>query len=90
MLFTVNTSEQFNFQSLIKGCVPWANTNTYYRKVEILDSLQLPHQNKRYYLRIHLVNQGILNQENGGIPDEQLAEFENGSSEFTDRSLFPF
>jgi hypothetical protein len=39
-------------------------------------------------LRAHLVSQDLLNQENGGIADDQLVEFENGNSEFIDRSLF--
>ena len=35
-----------------------------------------------------MVTQDILNQENGGISDEDLLEFENGNEEFIDRSLF--
>ena len=90
--FTVNTSEQFNFSIAYKGMRSlgkYQHILSESRNFRFTSSYHT--KNKRYYLRMHLVNQGILNQENGGIPDEQLAEFENGSSEFTDRSLFdPF
>lgn len=87
--FTVNTSEQFNFSIAYKGMRSLGKyqhilsstgnfrfTSTYHTK------------NKRYHLRAHLVSQDLLNQENGGIADDQLVEFENGNSEFIDRSLF--
>ncbi|MEC8133502.1 MAG: putative porin, partial [Bacteroidota bacterium] len=90
--FTVNTSEQFNFSIAYKGMRSlgkYQHILSESRNFRFTSSYHT--KNKRYYLRMHLVNQGILNQENGGIPDEQLAEFENGNSEFTDRSLFdPF
>ena len=90
--FTVNTSEQFNFSIAYKGMRSlgkYQHILSESRNFRFTSSYHT--KNKRYYLRMHLVNQGILNQENGGIPDEQLAEFESGSSEFTDRSLFdPF
>jgi len=34
------------------------------------------------------VMQDIFNQENGGLSDDDLVEFESGNPEFTDRSLF--
>ena len=87
--FTVNTSEQFNFSIAYKGMRSLGKyqhilsstgnfrfTSTYHSK------------NNRYHLRAHLVSQDLLNQENGGIADDQLVEFENGNSEFIDRSLF--
>ena len=36
-------------------------------------------KNKRYRARAHMVTQDILNQENGGLSDEDLLEFENGN-----------
>ena len=34
------------------------------------------------------MSQSILNQENGGLSNEQIIDFETGNPEFTDRSLF--
>ena len=45
-------------------------------------------KDKRYYLKTHFVNQFMINQENGGLSNEQIIDFESGNSEFTDRSLF--
>lgn len=87
--FTTNTSEQFNvsiaykgmrslgkYQHILSSTGHFRFTTSYYTK------------NKRYHVRAHMVTQDILNQENGGISDEDLLEFENGNNEFIDRSLF--
>ena len=87
--FTVNTSEQFNFSIAYKGM---RSLGKYQHILSSSGNFRFTSsyhsKNKRYYMRMHLVNQGILNQENGGISEEQLVEFENGNSEFTDRSVF--
>ena len=37
-------------------------------------------------MRTHIVMQDILNEENGGILDEDLIDFQNGNQDFIDRS----
>ena len=87
--FTVNTSEQFNFSIAHKGMRSLGkyqhilSSTTNFRFTTNYHS-----KDKRYYLRSHLVNQSILNQENGGLSNEQIIDFETGNPEFTDRSLF--
>ena len=87
--FTVNTSEQFNFSIAYKGM---RSLGKYQHILSNSGNFRFTSnyhsKNKRYHLRAHLVNQKILNQENGGLSDALTLEFENGNSEFIDRSLF--
>ena len=87
--FTVNTSNQFNFSIAYKGM------RSLGKYQHILSStgnfrftINYNSKNNRYKLRTHIVKQDILNQENGGISDEDLIGFESGDPEFIDRSLF--
>jgi len=88
-LFTVNTSNQFNLSLAFKGMRSLGNYQ------HILSSTKnfrfttsYISKDSRYSLRTQIVMQDIYNQENGGLSDEDLVEFESGNSEFTDRSLF--
>lgn len=45
-------------------------------------------ENRRYLARGHIVLQDQLNEENGGIRDEDIVNFESGDPEFSDRSVF--
>lgn len=45
-------------------------------------------ENGRYLARGHIVLQDQLNEENGGIRDEDIVNFESGDPEFLDRSVF--
>lgn len=45
-------------------------------------------KNGKYYLKAHVALQNFENEENGGITDDAIAEFENGNEEFSDRSRF--
>lgn len=87
--FTTNTSEQFNFSIAYKGM---RSLGKYQHILSSTGNFRLTTnyrtKNKRYHVRAHMVTQDILNQENGGISDEDLLEFENGNEEFIDRSLF--
>lgn len=87
--FTTNTSEQFNFSIAYKGM---RSLGKYQHILSSTGNFRFTTsyhtKNKRYYARAHMVTQDILNQENGGILDEDLVEFENGNEEFIDRSLF--
>ena len=87
--FTTNTSEQFNFSIAYKGM---RSLGKYQHILSSTGNFRFTTnyrtKNKRYHVRAHMVTQDILNQENGGISDEDLLEFENGNEEFIDRSLF--
>lgn len=87
--FTTNTSEQFNFSIAYKGM---RSLGKYQHILSSTGNFRFTTnyhtKNKRYHARAHMVTQDILNQENGGISDEDLVEFENGNEEFIDRSLF--
>ncbi|WP_431159026.1 putative porin [Winogradskyella poriferorum] len=87
--FAVNLSRQFNFSIAYKGLRSLGNyqnalTSTgNFRFSSIYNS-----KNKRYKARGHIVMQDLLNQENGGLQDDDIINFESGNEEFTDRSVF--
>jgi len=87
--FTVNISNQFNFSIAYKGM---RSLGKYQHILSSTGNFRFTtnynSKNNRYKLRTHLVKQDILNQENGGISDEDLIGFESGDPEFIDRSLF--
>ena len=87
--FTVNTSNQFNFSIAYKGM---RSLGKYQHILSSTGNFRFTtnynSKNNRYKLRTHIVKQDILNQENGGISDEDLIGFESGDPEFIDRSLF--
>ncbi|MDB2462685.1 putative porin [Algibacter sp.] len=86
--FTVNTSPQFNFSIAYKGL------RSLGRYQNILTSTgnfrftsNYTSKNKRYKARGHIVTQDLLNQENGGLQDDSVIDFESGADEFIDRSI---
>ena len=88
-LFTVNTSKQFNFSIAYKGM------RSLGKYVHVLSSTgnfrfttNYKTKNNRYVARTHIVMQDILNEENGGLSDEDLLNFESGVKEFLDRPIF--
>jgi len=87
--FTVNTTKRFNFSIAYKGM------RSLGRYQHILTSsgnfrftINYKSKNERYNVRAHTVMQDLLNQENGGILDEDIGNFESGNPEFLDRSVF--
>jgi len=87
--FTVNTSKQFNFSIAYKGL------RSLGKYQHILTStgnfrftINYRTKNERYSVRAHTVMQDLLNEENGGILDEDIPNFESGNPEFIDRSVF--
>ena len=87
--FTVNTTKQFNFSIAFKGM------RSLGKYVHVLSSsgnfrftTNYKTKNKRYVARAHIVIQDILNQENGGLSDEDILNFESGDEEFLDRPIF--
>ena len=87
--FTVNTSKQFNFSIAYKGM---RSLGKYQHILTSTGNFRFTTnyktKNNRYNVRAHIVMQDLLNEENGGIKDDDLIDFESGNPEFIDRSVF--
>lgn len=81
---TLNTSKNLNFFLGYKGM---RSLGKYINQLSSTGNFKLGasyiSDNKRYFLRTHLVAQDIMNQENGGITD--LANFESSEAPFDKR-----
>ena len=87
--FTVNTSQQFNFSIAYKGLRSLGNyQNALTSTGNFRITTNYSTKNKRYFMRGHIVTQDLLNQENGGLSDDDVIRFIDGDEEITDRSLF--
>jgi hypothetical protein len=86
--FTVNTSPQFNFSVAYKGLRSlgkYQHLLTSTGNFRFTSNYQT--KNKRYNVRAHIVMQDLLNEENGGLQDASVTDFESGDPEFIDRSI---
>jgi hypothetical protein len=87
--FTVNTSKQFNFSIAYKGL---RSLGKYQHIITSTGNFRFTTnyktKNNKYSVRAHIVMQDVLNEENGGINDDQVPFFETGDPEFLDRSIF--
>lgn len=87
--FTVNTSPQFNFSIAFKGL---RSLGKYQHILTSTGNFRFTTnyktKNKRYNVRAHIVTQDLLNEENGGIKDIDIENFESGNPDFIDRSVF--
>ncbi|MBJ7880210.1 putative porin [Gelidibacter salicanalis] len=87
--FTVNTSKQVNFSIAYKGM---RSLGKYQNILSSTGNFRFTSsyitKNAKYQARAHIVMQDILNEENGGLTDEDVANFESGDPEFIDRSVF--
>ncbi|MBT8377172.1 MAG: putative porin [Bacteroidia bacterium] len=87
--FTVNTSKNFNFSIAYKGLRSqgnYRNTLTSTGNFRFTSNYQA--KNENYRVRLHLVFQDLLNQENGGLTDDGVSNFVSGAPEFDDRGVF--
>ncbi|MCH2195118.1 putative porin [Kordia sp.] len=84
---TMNTSKRMNFSIAYKGM---RSLGKYQNILSSTGNFRLTAnyrtKNDRYGLRAHFYSQDVLNNENGGLTTEAVADFENGVEEFTDRS----
>lgn len=87
--FTVNTSERFNFSIAYKGL---RSLGKYQHILASTGNFRFTTNystlNKKYEARAHIVMQDFLNQENGGLTDEDVEKFKSGDVEFKNRSVF--
>ena len=87
--FTVNTSKQFNFSAAYKGLRSlgkYQNILTSTGNFRFTTNYKA--KSEKYFAKAHVVTQDLLNQENGGILDGDIENFESGNPEFIDRSVF--
>lgn len=87
--FTVNTSEEFNFSIAYKGLRSLGNYQNNLTSTGNFRFTSNYHtKNNRYNMRAHIVMQDLFNEENGGLTDDDVLNFESGDAEFKDRSVF--
>ena len=86
-LFTFNTSERLNASIAFKGMRSLGNYRhslSDHGNARITISYNT--KNERYFIRTHLVAQDLNNDQNGGLTDESIKNFESGDPEFNDRN----
>lgn len=87
--FTVNLSRRFNFSLAYKGLRSLGNyQNALTSSGNFRFTTSYNSKNKRYRAQAHMVTQDLLNQEHGGLRDEDIENFTSGEEEFIDRSVF--
>ncbi len=87
--FTVNTSKKFNFSiayKALRSLGKYQHILTSTGNFRITANYKT--KNNKYNLRGHVVMQDMFNEENGGIRDEDIVNFESGNPEYLDRSIF--
>ena len=88
-LYSVNTSRKFNFTISRKGLRSLGNYQHFLSSSSNFRfSTNYNSEDKRYMLRTHYVSQKLFAEQNGGIRDQDIIDFENGTDEFLDRSVF--
>ncbi len=88
-IITLNTSPQLNFSVGYKGLRSigkYQNILTSTGNFRATASYRT--KNNRYRLRAHMASQDLLNNENGGLDSLGIANFEEGTEEFLERSTF--
>lgn len=87
--FTTNTSKQFNFSIAYKGL---RSLGKYQHILTSTGNFRFTTnyktKNDRYHFRGHIVMQDLFNEENGGLKEGDLENFESGNAEYIDRSVF--
>ncbi|MBC3847554.1 putative porin [Winogradskyella echinorum] len=87
--FAVNLSKQFNFSIAYKGLRSLGNyQNALTSSGNFRFTTNYKSKNGKYKAFANVVMQDILNQENGGLNNDDIENFETGTEEFLDRSVF--
>ena len=88
-LFSVNTSPRFNFTIARKGLRSLGNYQHFLSSSSnFIFSTNYNSKNSKYFLKTHYARQNLFSEENGGIRDDDIVNFESGNTEFIDRSVF--
>ncbi len=85
-MFTFNTSKQLNASIAFKGM----RSLGHYRNIlsdqsNLRMTLSYHTKDKRYFIKSHIAAQNLKNDENGGLTEEAIVNFESGDSNFSDR-----
>lgn len=86
---TLNTSERFNFFIAYKG----TRSNGFYNRHltstgNFRFTANYTNDNEQYKALVHVTMQDLLNQESGGIRNQDLENFTSGNEDFLDRGIF--
>lgn len=88
-LFTVNTSNRFNFSIAYKGL---RSNGNYQRHLTSNGNFRFTSnyssKNERYIALAHVVMQDLTSEESGGIRDEDIENFTSGDEDFKNRDVF--
>ena len=88
-IYSVNTSRQFNFSISRKGLRSLGNYQNFISNSSNFKiSTNYFSKNKKYRFRTHYTNQKLFSEQNGGINNSDILNFENGNSQFLDRGVF--
>ena len=86
-MFTFNLSRQFNASIAYRGMRSLGNyRNALSAHGNARVTLSYHTKDHRYYIRGHLVAQGLNNDQNGGLTDESVINFETKDPNFNDRN----
>ena len=88
-LYAVNTSRQFNFSISRKGLRSLGNYQNFLSNTSNFSfTTNYLSKNRKLKIRSHYSNQKLFSEQNGGISDSDISNFENGNSQFLDRGVF--
>lgn len=88
-VYSVNTSRHFNFSISRKGLRSLGNYQNFISDNSNFRFTTNYHSKSgKYFLRTHYNNQKLFSEQNGGIADVDISNFENGVNQFLDRGVF--
>ena len=88
-IYSVNTSRQFNFSISRKGLRSLGNYQNFISSSSNFKfTTNYKSRNKRFGFRTHYNKQNLFSEQNGGIRDSDVPNFENGIDQFLDRGVF--
>ncbi|MBU2951923.1 putative porin [Tamlana agarivorans] len=86
--FTANMSPRLNFSIAYKGLRSLGKYQHLLTSTgNFRFTMSYATKNDRYHVRGHWVTQDLMNQENGGLDEDSVLNFESGNPEFSDRSI---
>ncbi|MCD6543592.1 MAG: putative porin [Flavobacteriaceae bacterium] len=86
-IFTFNTSERLNTSISFKGMRSLGKyRHSLSNHGNARFSISYNTENERYFIRTHIVAQDLNNDQNGGLTDESIDNFESGNAQFKDRN----
>ena len=87
-IYSVNTSRQFNFSISRKGLRSLGNYQNFISSSSNFKfTTSYKSRNKRFRFRTHYNKQNLFSEQNGGIRDTDVPNFENGIDQFLDRCI---